>query len=375
MAWTRQRVVRREEPRKGQGGGLAWACGLSVGIHLCLALLFQADWIEFGEPLPADPPIPVEMVFLEAESVEPETPVEAADSAELEVPPEPEPEMPVETAKLEPVEESPAEPEVAPEPEPDVPVETAEPEPAEESPAEPEVAPEPPPQEALEAAEAIEPLPEAAPVVAAQEAEPSDPAEPAAAPEPPVIPTPVPRVKPVLAQQPTAPPEAEAQPEPQQEEVASEPPPEVVEVPAVAAPANPEPAYRSRSDIGRVTPEQLLANLAAVADESLQAEKNPELWAVIRLLRRQIKQCWLYDSDEDIDDRYAVDIAVAFRRNGAVDRAEVEDVARMVADSDYDRFVRRARKALLACGPFDLPAESYGIWRSFTMRFVLRDAS
>ena len=110
----------------------------------------------------------------------------------------------------------------------------------------------------------------------------------------------------------------------------------------------------------------LLARLEELKDESLQAEEDPKLWAVIRAVRHQIARCWTA-SDRD---RFRVDIDVAFDRDGRLKKALIKQPGRMVADPAYRDFAIGARRALSDCSPFELPGESYDVWQQFTMRFV-----
>lgn len=142
-------------------------------------------------------------------------------------------------------------------------------------------------------------------------------------------------------------------------EPATLPAAEVAAVPG-AAEAEPRdgPAAKSAAS--------LLARLEELKDESLQAEEDPKLWAVIRAVRHQIARCWTA-SDRD---RFRVDIDVAFDRDGRLKKALIKQPGRMVADPAYRDFAIGARRALSDCSPFELPGESYDVWQQFTMRFV-----
>jgi outer membrane biosynthesis protein TonB len=147
---------------------------------------------------------------------------------------------------------------------------------------------------------------------------------------------------------------------------------------AQQAEAEPEPAQSAQPPAGLAkpaTPAALLANLAALADEDAQAEAKPELWEVIRAVRAQIKRCWLINPAESRNPKLSVEIAVAFDRGGALLKAQVLGVARMVQDEEFKAFAVSAHGALEACSPFELPTDRYDIWRAFTMRFVPREPS
>jgi len=115
---------------------------------------------------------------------------------------------------------------------------------------------------------------------------------------------------------------------------------------------------------------QLLTNLQALQDEDLQAEMNPELWSVIRSVRSQVARCWSEDALAADQGGLTVDIRVAFEADGQLSKADFVDVGRMVHDETYRDFAVTARDSLFRCSPFDLPPETYDLWRDFTMRFV-----
>ncbi|MEM7226437.1 MAG: hypothetical protein AAF495_25920, partial [Pseudomonadota bacterium] len=269
--------------------------------------------------------------------------------------PEPEPEIAEEIA-----------PEPEPEPEPEIAEEIApEPEPEPEPEIAEEIAPEPEPEPEPEVAEEIAPEPEQEPQVAEEAApEPEPLPELVLAPAPP-MPA---RKPPSSALAPPAP--AEALEEAPAIAEVPEPP---AEAPIVAeAPEAPDagPGYRHQGEIGEVSPKQFLANLTALADENLQAERNPALWEVIRAIRKQMRECWMLDSKNPPSARMTVDMKLNFDKSGRVLKAEIKEIGRMVNDEPYKTFVLDARAALMSCSPFTLPDDKYVIWRSFTMRFV-----
>ena len=328
---------RRNDP------SLRWALALSALLHATLGVVLLEGLVQFGGPLALDDAIQVEIVLDDPILPEPEVvqevPAEPVTGPEPtvveEISAEPEPEPAV-------VEEIPPEP--VPEPEPEV-VEEIPPElvPEPESAVVEEVTPEPEPEVLEEAAPEL--LPELAvlptPPMPARKPETAGILPPTAV-EPPAEPLPAE----TLVAEPAAPiaPEATADP--------------------------PEPSYRHQGEIGAITPEQFLANLTALADENLQAERNPALWEVIRAVRKQVRECWMLDPKNPPSARMTVDMKLNFDQSGRVLKAEIKEIGRMVNDEAYKSFVLDARAALMSCSPFELPADSYGIWRSFTMRFV-----
>ncbi len=321
-----------ERPVVGsRGRGAVWLlAAIASGLfHAGLFAVLLSDGFWHADLPPPEPTIVVELIVEEA--VEPELPepeVPESEGAELEV-------AEVEPLEPEPVEPEPAEPEIAE-------VEPPEPEPVEAEPFEPEIS----------------------------EAE-------ALAPEPPLLdappPLPLPPRKPVLA-------EPEVPPEVVEPTELAEAPPELPVEAAVDPPVEPAPEapvetiaesdYLNRDDIEEVSAEGLLANIAALQDEDAQARRNPELWEVIRAVRAQIARCWAVEPDLAVSSKFSVDIDVAFGQDGSVTRTRIQEVARMVNDDDYKHFVLDTRQSLMACSPFDLPADKFEIWRQFTMRFL-----
>ena len=319
--------------RSPSGGMRLDAVVISALAHGALAALILTGLLGSFDQLAEPEAIPVELVFA------PE--LEAAEEPEIAEAPEPEP--------LE-------EPEIA---------ETPEPEPVEE----PEIAeaPEPEPAEAPEIAEAPEPEALEEPLIAET---PLD--EVLEEPQTAALPPPRPQRKPTLPADPLESPEAPLElPEPPAPETLAE---AEVTPPGTAAVDEELPedraAYTHQGQIRDVAPSDLLANLAALGNESLQAEENPELWEIIRMVRSQVARCWQMNPQEPWDSKFTVDIDVAFDRGGTVTKAQVQQVARTVTDDDYRSFVVEARGALMDCSPFDLPQDRFAIWRSFTLRFV-----
>ncbi len=229
----------------------------------------------------------------------------------------------------------------------------------------------PPPPELLAALAQDQP---AFDLPAAPEAPPA-PAPAAVAPPPSPVPAPPTRKPEVLTEQPDPPlePPTEAnETAPVETAPVEMAPVEMAPVETAQAETPPEPAP---TDAGLFSPRSLLANLTDLQNEDLQAERNPELWAVIRALRAQIKRCWSVDPATASNASLVVDIDVAFTETGALTRSQIQQVGEMVWNESYKSFALEARGALQRCAPFDLPAENYDIWRSFTMRFVPRLSS
>lgn len=323
--------------RGASGRWISAGIVLSVLLHVIVITPLMYGLVELGRPKAVDQAVVVELVVPEEPPPE-ESAVEQA--PEPEVVPPPEPAVAKQAEEPQEIPETKPETAQAPTAEPEV-TEQAGPEPFEEK---QEI-----PSPRVKRTEAPAPTEEPG-----AEREPSTPP----APEPSVDLPPRPPRKPVLAETPPDRP-AEAPP---------------VET-SVAQPLPPEAGYLAKKDIVEVSREQFLANLAVARDEAAQAEANPELWRVIRAVRAQVEGCWLVSPAEARNPKLSVDIAVAFDRSGQVTKAEVQEVGRMVVDDEFKAFATTAHGALKACSPFKLPAESYAIWRSFTMRFVPRRRS
>ena len=162
-----------------------------------------------------------------------------------------------------------------------------------------------------------------------------------------------------------------------QEERLAEPSPAPTPQPApqpqqsAALPRDPTQQYQQRWE-GRVTGNQLLENLAIIGDETAQAEANPELWEVVRLLRQQIRECWRLGRPGQSNPDFVVEMEVKLSRSGTVAHAHILDVGRMVENASFADFARNARSAFQSCSPYALPADRYAIWNSFVLRFLAR---
>lgn len=358
----------------------------TAGTALLLSLLLHgallgAIALHFLDPAPAPSPeaaIPIEIVALEEPEKASDPLAETATLEPLEpvAAPEPEPELPAGAAHV-PLPEP--DPPVVPEPEPDLLAE-AEPAPIPEPEAEPEAIPTAEPAPPVETEDIAEAVPEIAEDIAPEpEVESAPDEEIEVAPGPQIValpPPPLPDRKPEPADAaPTesAPPAASLEtavtvpePEPKPEPI------EQAEAPPAAEPALQEsetPAAPKRLTTP-TTPQGLLANLAALTDEAARAKADPELWAIVTAVREQIRQCWLLSPEETQEPALSVEIAVAFEKDGRLLRADIQDTGRMVRDQDFKDIAVGAQRALRSCSPFDLPAEHYAIWKSFTLRFV-----
>jgi hypothetical protein len=207
------------------------------------------------------------------------------------------------------------------------------------------------PQVAKEAPQAAE-APEIAPTV--EEAPPPEPAPPRAAPAP--APTPKPTPKPA--------PKA-AKPEPAK----PAPPVEKPAPPAPAKPAKPK-APSLGSDFLKGIP---VAKSTGKAQAPRAATISPlAMNGLAALLLQQVKPC--YNPPEGGADTASIAtvLNLKMKRDGSVASAEIGE---QTGINDQNRAYARqmadaARRAVLRCSPFKLPAELYdGGWDDFAFRF------
>ncbi len=293
----------------------------SAILHGSLLVLLVAGLPSIAPEAVLAPPIPIEIVALS------ELPEPAPE-------PEPEPEL---------------EPEPEPEPEPvaELPPEAPEPEPL----PEPEVEPEPEPVPVAEAVPEPEPLPEP---------------EPEPEPEIPVVKTPPkPKSKPerqVAEAKPEPKPQPEPEPEPEKQEAKKE------------EPKKEEP----KED--RLT--SILRNVEKLKDKKPEAQQQAENStnrpvqtsaieqnAMVRAIQRQMARCWRIDAGARDAENLVVEIRVVLNPDASVRAAQIVDFERMFHDTYFQTAAENARRAVLRCSPFDLPANKYEVWRDLVLRF------
>ncbi len=234
------------------------------------------------------------------------------------------------------------------------------------------------PIEIVTAVEQPEPKPETEP-----EPEPEPVAElPPPAPKPEPIPEPEPEPEPI--------PIAEAKPEPEPE---PEPPPKPepkVEEPKAKIPPKPKmkPLQQvAEKDKKKEEPPEdrltsILKNVEKLKD---QAPTNNQLAdasqgrstqvssieqdAMVRAIQQQMARCWRIDAGARDAESLIVEIRVVLNPDATVRDAQIVDFERMFRDSYFRSAAENARRAILKCSPFRLPANKYEVWRDLTLRF------
>jgi outer membrane biosynthesis protein TonB len=89
-------------------------------------------------------------------------------------------------------------------------------------------------------------------------------------------------------------------------------------------------------------------------------------------LRSQIRPCWSPQIGAPNAADLVVDFDISLNPDGSVAQAPqlAEQSASMVASNAYTRAAAEAAKrAIIECAPYKLPANQYGTWRAFTFHF------
>jgi len=89
-------------------------------------------------------------------------------------------------------------------------------------------------------------------------------------------------------------------------------------------------------------------------------------------LRSMIKQCWSPQVGAPNAADLVVDFDISLNPDGSVAQAPqlTGQSASMVASNNYTRAAAdAARRAIIECAPYKLPANQYGTWRAFTFHF------
>ena len=341
------------------------AFALSVLFHLALAALVWVGLRGFGQPLPTEQAVFVELVDAGALPGPPDQPpaTELAEAAPI-----PERQAAGRNPTPEPVERpKPPEPRPAP---PEAPKPVAPPEPEPPPPPEPEPAPpapEPPPP----------PAPEPPPVEQAAIAE--------ALPEPePPPPPPPPEERPPPPQQAEAPPAKAPRPQPRPKR------PELAKVAEAKKPAQldekakprePEDEFqallKSVENIDkRVNAPEKRAGQGRDAqlggqDAPPEAAQNRGISgaALAGSIQRQVYPHWNVPVGAAGAGTIQVELRIVIGPDGSVSSVEPADRARMEVDPVYRTIVESAVRAVRAASPLQLPRESYDLWRDLILVF------
>jgi hypothetical protein len=91
--------------------------------------------------------------------------------------------------------------------------------------------------------------------------------------------------------------------------------------------------------------------------------------AMVRAIQEQMSRCWRIDAGARDADSLIVEIRVKLNPDATVRDATIVDFERMFTDSFFRSAAENARRAILRCSPFTLPANKYEVWRELTLRF------
>ncbi len=309
---------------------------VSILAHAVLGVAVILGANRFGRELPVQSAVTVDIV-----TAEPEAPAPPAA-------------RPAEAAPLPPREA--ASPTPTPEPEPE-----AEPEPEPQPTPVPEPEPPPPPPTPAPA------LPEPAPV------QPSPPEPPAQLAEAPVF---VPRPPQPPKVEKVEPPRREP-PKPEPAKIAKRP---AAEEPKEAAPKPPADSFASllksveKLEKRVEAPERRTGTGTAAAngtrggrDDGAAAAANAAQLAA--MISRQVTPCWRIPIGAQDAGRMRAELNIVMGPDGNVRSVVPLDEARLNGDPVFRAFAESAVRAVRACSPLKLPAESYDVWRNVIFNF------
>ncbi len=113
--------------------------------------------------------------------------------------------------------------------------------------------------------------------------------------------------------------------------------------------------------LNKVAPKQEKSN-AKIADRTMKGigAQNAMTMDLVDSLRNQIAQCWSPPAGAPNPDELVVDFSVQLNPDGSVAQA----VPRTQPQNSYMRAaVESARRAIMTCQPYKLPADRYNQWR------------
>lgn len=205
----------------------------------------------------------------------------------------------------------------------------------------------------------------------------------ASAPPAPKVPpqvTPV-QAPPPPAAQPVTPPQEDTEPPPvdtapSEPLIKAPPPPPVPKLKPQTQPLAKKPAadpMKAILDQLTTTPAPAPSNAKASSHATKgfgpQTAMNADLKA---MLQSQIYNCWTPQSGVPDPSQLIVDLEISLNPDGSVAQAPqlTAQSAAAAASNSYTRAAaEEARRAVVQCAPYRLPADQYGTWRAFTFRF------
>jgi len=92
-------------------------------------------------------------------------------------------------------------------------------------------------------------------------------------------------------------------------------------------------------------------------------------------LREQLKRCWRAPIDQPNPERLIVSVRVFLNRDGGIARDPKLEKPNPVPVGDRGMVIasENALRAVRTCAPYDLPQESYDIWKEVVLRFDPRE--
>lgn len=199
--------------------------------------------------------------------------------------------------------------------------------------------------------------------------------EPIPEPEPKPEPIPIAEAKPEPQPQPEPPPKPK--PEPEKQQVKTPPKPTMKPLQQVAK------ADKKKKEVpkeDRLT--SILRNVEKMKDEAPTNDQVAEASqgqasqassieqdAMVRAIQQQMARCWRIDAGARDAENLIVEIRVVLNPDATVRDAQIVDFERMFRDSFFRSAAENARRAILQCSPFKLPANKYEVWRELTLRF------
>ena len=237
---------------------------------------------------------------------------------------------------------------------------------------EPKAAPTPPPPappKPPEPAKPVEP-PKPEPPKPAEPPKTPSPAKPAEAPKPPEK-EPPPKPQPSKPEPPPAPKQAEAKP-PEPAKARPEPP----KTPPATQAADFDALLRSvEAQNRRVQAPEKQAGKGTVTGpsgsgqpgEAKVAQINPSL--LVAAISQQITPCWNIPVAAQGVEGLRAELNIVLGQDGSVQSVAATDAARMSGDPVFRAFAESAIRAVRACAPLKLPAESYQLWRNIIFNF------
>jgi len=250
----------------------------------------------------------------------------------------------------------------------------------------PSIAPEallapPIPIEIVTAIEQPEPVPEPEPEPeqTADLPPPAPKPEPLPEPEPEPEPEPIPVAEavPEPEPEPEPPPEPKPEPEPEEQQIKTPPKPKMKPLQQVAEAdkkkEEPPPEDRLTTILKNVEKlkdqQPTNSQLANASQARTSSASSIEQNAMVRAIQKQMARCWRIDAGARGAESLIVEIRVVLNPDATVRDAQIVDFERMFRDSFFRSAAENARRAILQCSPFRLPANKYEVWRDLTLRF------